>query len=69
MGFAVPLARWLKHDLKDWAQSLLSEKRIKQDGFFEPELVRQLWDEHQSNRANWQHALWAILMFQAWNTD
>ena len=66
MGFAVPLAEWLRGPLKDWAEALLDEKRLHQEGFFNVEFVRGKWLEHLSGKQNWHHQLWNVLMFQAW---
>lgn len=66
MGFAVPLANWLRGPLKDWTEALLDEKRLQEEHFFNVPLVRQKWQEHLSGHRNWQYQLWDILMFQAW---
>ena len=66
MGFAVPLADWLRGPLSDWAESLLDENRLHQEGFFNVEFVRSKWLEHKSGKQNWHHQLWNVLMFQAW---
>lgn len=65
-GFGIPLDAWLRGPLKEWADNLLGEDRLRREGFFRPEPIRQKWNEHLSGRQNWQHHLWDILMFQAW---
>lgn len=66
MGFRLPIAVWLRGPLREWAEALLCPARLRQEGFFRPEPIAQKWAEHLSGRRNWQDALWAILMFQAW---
>lgn len=66
MGFGVPIGRWLCGPLRPWAESLLDAARLRQEGFFKTELILQKWEEHISGKRNWQHALWNVLMFQAW---
>ena len=66
MGFSVPIAEWLRGPLKEWASELLDEARLRREGYFHPELIRQRWIEHLSGRQNWQDCLWGVLMFQAW---
>lgn len=66
MGFAVPIDQWLRGELRDWAEALLDEGRLRREGFFNPEPIRQKWEEHLSGRHDWKYYLWDILMYQSW---
>ena len=68
MGFSIPLAAWLRGELRQWAEGLLETKRLAADGILAAAEVRRLWDEHQARRANRENVLWNVLMFQAWKT-
>lgn len=66
MGFGVPLDKWLRLELKDWAENLLDKKKIEEAGILNFSVIKQKWEEHQSGKHNWQYLLWDVLMFQDW---
>lgn len=66
MGFGVPIDNWLRGPLREWGESLFERSRLQNEGYFNTDLARKAWEEHQSGERNWQYLLWDILSFQAW---
>jgi asparagine synthase (glutamine-hydrolysing) len=66
MGFGVPVGEWLRGPLREWAEDLLEEGRLKTQGFLNPQRVREQWDRHVNRRSHETDSLWQVLMFQAW---
>lgn len=67
MGFGVPIDKWLRGPLREWAEDLLEENKIQQQGLLNYNLIKEKWDEHLSGKRNWQYLIWDVLMFQAWH--
>ncbi|MEE2746257.1 MAG: asparagine synthase (glutamine-hydrolyzing) [Pseudomonadota bacterium] len=65
-GFGIPLGQWLRGPLLDWAENLINKERLQSEGYLNSTLIRETWQQHLSNRYDWPHELWSVLMFQAW---
>lgn len=66
MGFGVPIDQWLRGSLREWAETLLDERRIVEEGYWNARVLRRSWKEHLSGRRNFMAPLWTVLMFQSW---
>ena len=65
-GFRIPLASWLRTELRDWAEPLLDVQAIRSQGYLDPAPIRAMWEQHVSGQYDRQAYLWNVLMFQAW---
>lgn len=66
-GFSMPVGAWLRGPLRDWAESLLDEKKLERQGLLEAQTIRKTWEAHLSGQGHHSTALWTVLMFQAWH--
>ncbi len=66
MGFGVPVGQWIRGPLRDWAEDLLSNERLVQQGFLNARMVRREWMQHLNGTSLSGDRIWQILMFQAW---
>ena len=65
-GFAIPLDRWLRGELRGWANERLSDDALIELTGLEPAAVRELWRRHQAGTVNNGTKLWTILMLLDW---
>ena len=66
MGFGLPIGAWLRGVLAPWAEHLLDERRLRDQGLLDPVLVRQAWDLHRAGRRDLGYELWDVLVLQSW---
>jgi len=65
-GFSVPIKEWLVGPLRDWAEDLISEQTLREQGIFDVTSIRDAWQQHLYGWANHSELMWSVLMFQAW---
>lgn len=65
-GFGMPLARWLRTDLKLWMEETLAPRRLSREGFLDPIPVRALVEAHLSGKANFRKELFNLMVFEMW---
>jgi asparagine synthase (glutamine-hydrolysing) len=68
-GFALPLVHWMRHELKDLIVTALTEPRTMQRGYFNPNGVRKLLDEHFQERRDHSPRIWRLLMLELWHRN
>jgi asparagine synthase (glutamine-hydrolysing) len=68
-GFNVPIPRWLRHELRPQVHELLSERRLREQGFFDPAYVHQLIRDHEAARVDYSRNLWGLLIFSLWHDE
>jgi len=66
MGFGIPLAEWLRGPLREWAETFLDERRLREANLLDATRVRQYWQDHLDGRRNWQYLIWDVLMLETW---
>ncbi|HXF92296.1 MAG TPA: asparagine synthase (glutamine-hydrolyzing) [Nitrospiraceae bacterium] len=65
-GFRVPMARWLREELREMVHDLLSDEAVRRRGYVRPEYVRWLIREHEAGRRNFADQLFALLVLELW---
>jgi asparagine synthase (glutamine-hydrolysing) len=66
MGFGVPVGDWVRGPLRDWAEALLGDDRLRREGLLNPQLVREQWLLHLAGDRTGNDRVWHMLSFQAW---
>ncbi|MEK6274787.1 MAG: asparagine synthase (glutamine-hydrolyzing) [Actinomycetota bacterium] len=66
-GFSIPAAAWLRGELEPFARDTLSAETLRRQGFFRPEAVTRLLDDHVAGREDLSRQLWGLLSFTLWH--
>ena len=66
-GFSIPAAAWLRGDLEPFARETLSRETLRRQGYFRPEAVTRLIDDHVAGREDLSRQLWGLLAFTLWH--
>jgi asparagine synthase (glutamine-hydrolysing) len=66
-GFSIPAAAWLRGELEPFARETLSRETLHRQGFFSPEVVGRLLDDHVAGREDRSRQLWGLLAFTLWH--
>jgi asparagine synthase (glutamine-hydrolysing) len=66
-GFSIPAAAWLRGELEPFARETLSRETLHRQGFFQPEVVARLLDDHVAGREDRSRQLWGLLAFTLWH--
>ena len=65
-GFSIPIEEWLlKPELRQWAEELIDRRKLREQGYLDPEVVWKIWEDFIW-RGEWRIQIWYILMFQEW---
>jgi asparagine synthase (glutamine-hydrolysing) len=67
VGLEMPYARWLRTELHDLGETVLSASNLQATGLFNAQGVKRLWDEHQAMSADHGRALWGLLNYLFWH--
>jgi len=67
MGFGVPLGTWFRHELRDYARQILLDRRSLERGYFRPQAVQQMLEEHQTGSFDHGYRLWGLLVCELWH--
>ena len=66
-GFSIPAAAWLRGELEPFAREVLSPARMREQGWFDPEVVTGIVDRHVSGREDLSRQIWGLMAFSLWH--
>jgi asparagine synthase (glutamine-hydrolysing) len=69
MGFGVPIERWFRHELFTMARDVLLDSRAVARGYFRPDAIQRMLDEHRRGIRVWHYQIWNLLMLELWHQE
>ncbi|HYZ29452.1 MAG TPA: asparagine synthase C-terminal domain-containing protein, partial [Thermoleophilaceae bacterium] len=66
-GFSIPASAWLRGELEAFAREVLAPDRLRDQGWFDPGVVRSILDRHVSGREDLSRQLWGLMAFSLWH--
>ncbi len=66
-GFAIPLAKWFRHDFKPLMQDLIASQAFRERGIFNVAGVKHCYEQHLAGRQDFSELLWLILTYETWS--
>lgn len=68
-GFCVPMADWLRNDLREFAVEILLDRTSRERGYFREAAVRDLLEDHSRSREDHSNRIWALLVHELWHRE
>jgi asparagine synthase (glutamine-hydrolysing) len=65
-GFGMPVAQWVKGELRPLVRDTFARERLQRRGLFNPDFVQTMLDEHEQGKADHRKLIWTLLMFELW---
>jgi len=66
-GLSLPLDDWLRNGLRSLSEDMLSRQQIQKRGYFNPDYVSRLLEEHIDGTMDHTYRLWVLMMFELWH--
>jgi asparagine synthase (glutamine-hydrolysing) len=66
-GFSIPVATWLRNELREYAEDILFSDKAKQRNYFDYDYVKKIWNHHLKGLRDHSDQLWTLLMLELWH--
>jgi len=69
MGFAVPIADWLRNEWEEISRDLVLSEHSFVQNYFNPGFIKRMFSEHKSRRRNHDYLIWTLMVLEMWCRD